>query len=104
MPSHNAEAVYRKIVENQKSPQHARIAALRFLSKPSLALLRRLATDPDAPGRLAALAADLYVMQIAKNQLAKYGELDAIDLITSTDGTGTTADTTTPDDENTGEL
>jgi hypothetical protein len=69
--NNSAETLYRKLVENPKAPQHARIAALKFLSRPSFALLRRIALNPDSPGRLAALASDLFAQKQALKQQQK---------------------------------
>jgi hypothetical protein len=72
--NNSAEQLYRKIVENEKAPQNARISALKFLSNPSFALLRRVATNPTNPGRLCALAADLFAAKAARKQIAKDGQ------------------------------
>jgi hypothetical protein len=74
MPRQNAESIYKKLVENPKCPQHQRISALRFLTNPPLALLRRLVNDPNCPGRLSAIAADKYVEIIALKQIARLGD------------------------------
>jgi len=68
MPSHDPERLFRRLVENPKAPQSARLKALRFLSKPSYALLRRLVTNPNTPGRVAALAAQIYARRYAEAQ------------------------------------
>jgi hypothetical protein len=69
--NNDPEILYRKLVQNPKAPQHARISALRFLSNPSFALLRKLATDENSPGRLAALAAELFAAKAARKQIEK---------------------------------
>jgi len=69
MPQNNPERIYRKLVENPKAAQSARLRALRFLSSPSYAQLRRLAVDPNTPGRLAALAADIFARKVAAKQV-----------------------------------
>ena len=65
------ERLYRKLAENSKVSQTARLKALRFLSNAPFALLRRLASDPATPGRLAALAADLFARKVAEKQIEK---------------------------------
>jgi hypothetical protein len=68
---HNPETLYRKMVLNSKCPQHARISALRFLRDPTFALLKKLVDDPSTPGRLAAIAADMYATKVALKQIVK---------------------------------
>ena len=69
--TNDPERLYRRLTENPKASQAARLRALRFLSNPPFALLRRLASDPNTPGRLAALAADLFAKKCATAQLTK---------------------------------
>ena len=67
----NAESVYKKLALNSKAPQHNRIKALAFIRNPSYALLRKLIDDTTCPGRLQALASDLYVKKMALRQIAR---------------------------------
>jgi hypothetical protein len=68
---HNPETLYRKMVLNSKAPQHARISALRFLRDPTFSLLKKLVDDPNTPGRLSAIAADMYAAKVALKQIAR---------------------------------
>jgi hypothetical protein len=63
--------VNRKIVENQKVTQRARLQALTAIARPSLYQLLRLLTNPDTPARLMALAAKRYQTEILKRELRK---------------------------------
>jgi hypothetical protein len=60
---------YKKLAVNQKATQAARIRALRFLDvSASYALLRKIIDNPASPGRLVALAVDLFAMKVALRQ------------------------------------
>jgi hypothetical protein len=69
MPRTDLEHFHRQIVLSQ-APAHRRIFSLGFLSKPSLAFLRRVAADTTAPGRLRALAVERMGIILAEKQLA----------------------------------
>jgi hypothetical protein len=69
MPSTSSIRVMKKLALHPKASQSSRLRALRFLgAQASLKLLERL-TSPDQPGRLAALAADMYARRCAEKQL-----------------------------------
>jgi hypothetical protein len=79
MPLNDPERLYRQLAENSKVSQSARLKALRFLTNPPYALLRRLASDPNTPGRLVALAADLFAKKVAAAQIAKEANAQTLD-------------------------
>ncbi len=72
MPSSNPLAVIKRLVLNTRAPQFQRVSALRLLGdSASLAMLRRVADDPTSPGRLAGLAANMFIQKVAERQIAR---------------------------------
>jgi len=77
MSSSNPLAVIKRLVANPKAPQHQRINALKLLGESaSLALLKSVADDKAAPGRLSALAAEMYIQKVAERQIFRQTEAD----------------------------
>jgi hypothetical protein len=61
--------VYRRIIENERLTQKARLVALAAIQRPTRTLLFRLLSNPDTPARLLALAAERYETEILKMEL-----------------------------------
>jgi hypothetical protein len=63
------DTVLKRITENQRLPQKARLQALAAIQRPSRSMLFRLLSDPGTPGRLLTLAAKRYEIEILKKEL-----------------------------------
>lgn len=68
-----ADTVNKRIVENQRLSQKARLRALAALARPSLWLLMRLLDNPATPSRIVTLAAKRYQVEILKRDLRYAG-------------------------------
>jgi hypothetical protein len=64
-----ADTVNKRIVENERLSQKARLRALAALTRPSLWLLTRLLNNPTTPSRIVTLAAKRYEVEILKRDL-----------------------------------
>lgn len=68
----DACAIWKKIAEASNCPQHQRLTALRGLDEYApFVLLQRLIDNPNTPGRLRGLAAEIFVRKTALRQLRK---------------------------------
>jgi hypothetical protein len=64
-----ADTVNRRIAENKRLTQKARLAALAAIRVLSMSMLVRLLRNPDTPSRLKTLAAQLYEKEILRREV-----------------------------------
>lgn len=77
----DAHTIWKKIANSAKAPQFQRIAALKMLDEDApFTMLTRLINDPATPGRLLALAGEIFVRKTARKQLQKEEAADAATL------------------------
>jgi hypothetical protein len=65
------DTVNKRIAENARLSQKARMKALAAIQRPTRTLLFRLLTNPDTPSCLMTLAAERYSTEILKRELRK---------------------------------
>jgi hypothetical protein len=65
------DTVYKRLAENERLTQRARLKALAAIKRPSLWSLIRLLNNPLTPPRLLTLAAQRYETEILKRELRK---------------------------------
>jgi hypothetical protein len=66
-----ADTVNKRIAENERLTQKARLLALAAITRPSLWQLVRLLSNPRTPSRLLTLAAKRYETEILRRELRK---------------------------------
>jgi hypothetical protein len=69
----NPDTVNARIAANVKLSQKVRLAALRALACPSLALLARILNEPKAGSRLIGLARERFEQEMLRRELRQHG-------------------------------
>lgn len=65
------DTVNRRIAENKRLTQKARLAALATIRVPSMGMLVRLLRDPETPSRIRTTASRMYEAEILKREVSR---------------------------------
>jgi hypothetical protein len=67
----STDSTYKKLVENPRSPQRVRIATLKAMSGPPLAMMMRLERDPDTPPKVKLAVAQRRAVEMLIRKIAR---------------------------------
>jgi hypothetical protein len=67
----STDSTYKKLVENQRAAQRVRIAALKAMSRPPLAMMMRLERDPDTPPKVKFAVAQRRAVELLIREAAR---------------------------------